>query len=225
MKYFTIIKENSIRVKKKCLQTFGEEPLYKHLLKKFDCEIYADIDGQQILDGISDDPELGHVVAYPRLEEHSVLDNATPMTHRFLDEYVDDDELIVLLHVTSPFIEPQDINDSIKKMIAGNHDSVLTVDRIQAQSFTEQNGMLVPINFDWRYVTNTQDLNPIYYLNHAFYVFSKATFKTHNRIGVNPLLWELGFPSNIDINTEEDLTIAKMVHNYRTQHGDLGLHN
>ena len=212
VKFFTIIKENSVRIQKKCLQTFNGEPLYKYLLKKFDCEIYADVHGQEILDGIAKDPELAHITAYSRLPEHCILDNATPMTERFLDEHVTD-ELVVLLHVTSPFIDSDIIKDSIEKMLDGHHDSVLTVDRIKAQSFIEQNDMLIPINFDWRYVTNTQDLCPIYVINHAFYVFSKETFKVNNRIGVNPLLYELNFPTNIDINTEEDLTIARMVQN------------
>ena len=48
--------------------------------------------------------------------------------------------------------------------------------------------------------------------NGAFFIFKKKTFiKYKNRIGQNPFYYELNLPESIEIDTKEDLYLARKI--------------
>ena len=71
---------------------------------------------------------------------------------------------------------------------------------------------LIPINFNPKIITKTQNLNPIIQSNGAFFIFKKKTFMKHNsRIGKKPYYFEIKFPESIEIDVKEDLNLARLV--------------
>ena len=58
-----------------------------------------------------------------------------------------------------------------------------------------RNKKILPINFNPKVVSKTQNLKPVYMSNGSFFIFRKKTFKKYNnRIGKNPYYYELKFP-------------------------------
>ena len=220
MKIFTNIKENSVRCPHKNFRDFGGVPLYIHTLLKFkDFEFYVDTDSYRIIREVESNPSLSHVKAYRRLDEHANMENpGILMTQRFLDLYVEDpDEPIAVVHVTCPFLKVSTVKKAFEEWESGKYDSICSVNVIRNFCLRKSyhDGVevkYVPLNFDFRHVPRTQDLEPIYELNHAFFMFNKRTMnKYDNRIGANPYFMETSFPENIDIDYPEDFDLALKV--------------
>lgn len=223
MKIFINIKEKSERLPNKNFLDFGESTLYEHTIRKFILSghsIYIDTDSQHIIDNVNK-KYSSFAEAYQRLPEHIEMENpGILMTQRFLDEYVtDDDEPIMVIHVTSPFVRVESINEALELWQSGKYDSICSVNVIRnfclRKSYHDGKEVkYVPLNFDFRHVPRTQDLEPIYEINHAFFMFSKRTMKRYdNRIGASPYFYELKYPENIDIDTKEDFDLALHVLN------------
>lgn len=217
MKIFTNIKETSVRVPRKNFKDFGGTPLYMHTISKFtDFDFYIDTDSDEIIDACKD---ISHVTAYKRLPEHDSMDNpGILMTKRFLDEHVEDPtEPIAVVHVTCPFIKTQTILEAFRLWESGLYDSICSVNVIRnfclRKSYHDGREVkYIPLNFDFRHIPSTQDLEPIYELNHAFFMFNRDTIdKYDNRIGSNPYFMETRFPENIDIDYPEDFELALKV--------------
>lgn len=219
MKIFTNIKENSERLPSKNFLDFGGVPLYMHTLLKFkDYDFYIDTDSQRIIDEVNSNPRLSHCHAYMRNREHiECVNPGIEMTKRFLNEHVEDEnEPIFVVHVTCPFLKVETLQRAEVLWKLGA-DSVCTVDIIRnfclRKSYHDGHEVkYIPLNFDFRHVPRTQDLEPIYVFNHAMFMFSKKTMFTYdNRVGNRPQFIETKFPENIDIDYQEDLDLARIV--------------
>ena len=141
-----------------------------------------------------------------------MLFRSLSMIKNFLTKYVNNDnEIIVTTHVTSPFIKIKTIKNAIKKL--KNYDSVAAVTKDYNFAWVKnKSNKLIPINFNPRVVTKTQNLNPIIQSNGAFFIFKKKTFmKYNNRIGKKPYYYEINFPESIEIDSQEDLNLARKV--------------
>lgn len=212
MKHFIIIKHESQRVKSKNFQIVGEVSLWKNLINKLCNEdVYIDTDSEVVLQECKD---LEYVTCYKRLNEHIRLEHdrvfkvspALLMIERFLDTYVkNENEAIVTPHVTSPFIKLSTIKDAAEKLNEG-YDSV--------QACTSHKGFAYfggkPVNFNPKVIQKTQDLKPVLLGNGAFFIFTKKTFKENkNRTGKNPFFYTMQMPESIEIDTYEDLELAR----------------
>jgi N-acylneuraminate cytidylyltransferase len=134
------------------------------------------------------------------------------MIKNFLKNYVkDDNEVIVTTHVTSPFLKLDTILKAIKKL--NFFDSVHSVTKDYNFAWLEdKKKKFIPINFDPKVVTKTQNLNPLVQSNGAFFIFKKKTFlKYNNRIGKKPFFYEINFPESVEIDTIDDLNLAKKI--------------
>ena len=159
---------------------------------------------------------LNWVTAYSRKQEFINFENSDAKNHspvllminNFLDEYVtDDNEIIVTPHVTSPFLKLNTIKHASKKLKEG-YDSINSV--TEHKEFSYYKGS--PINFKKGVVQKTQDLEPIVMSNGAFFIFKKKTFKEHNnRVGSNPYFYNLPPIEDIEIDTMADLQLATVV--------------
>ncbi|MFY0650411.1 MAG: hypothetical protein JXQ96_00190 [Cyclobacteriaceae bacterium] len=218
MKFFIIIKEDSERVPKKNFQMLGEFPLWQHLVRELEgYEVYIDTDSRTVL---SECKNLGWVTAYPRKQqfidyENSNASNLSPaikMIDNFLDKYVvDDEEIIVTTHVTSPFLKIETILDAVEILNTNSdYDSVHSITR--HQEFSWLGDKMIPINFNPDVIQKTQDLPCITMSNGAFFIFRKKTFKKYgNRIGESPFYYELSPPEDIEIDYKNDLILAELV--------------
>jgi CMP-N-acetylneuraminic acid synthetase len=217
MIFFIIIKKKSERVKNKNFIKLGSKELWRHLVLELKGEkVFIDTDSPKIIKECK--KFFPWVVAYPRKREHieferkNTISPALLMIDNFLRKYVkSNSEKIVTTHVTSPFIKLRTIKKAAKKL--AKHDSVAAVTKYYNFAWLKnKNNKLMPINFNPKEVSKTQNLNPIIMSNGAFFIFRKKTFiKYKNRVGKNPFYYELSFPESIEIDNKEDLYLARKI--------------
>ena len=134
------------------------------------------------------------------------------MIRNFLIKYSkNDNDVIVTTHVTSPFLKIKTIKDAAKKL--KNYDSVAAITKDYNFAWLEnKKKKFIPINFDPKIITKTQNLNPIIQSNGAFFIFKKKTFmKYNNRIGKKPFYYEINYPEALEIDTYDDLYLARKI--------------
>lgn len=217
MIFFIIIKHNSERIRNKNFKKIGKHQLWQHLILKLKGKkVFIDTDSKTILKKCKKD--YPWVTAYSREKKFINLEkvkNTSPtlgMIKNFLLKYSkNDNDVIVTTHVTSPFIELKTINNAAKKL--NNHDSVAAITKDYNFAWLENSKKkLIPINFNPKVITKTQNLNPIIQSNGAFFIFKKKTFmKYNNRIGKKPFYYEINYPEALEIDTYDDLYLARKI--------------
>ena len=217
MFFFIIIKHNSERIKKKNFKKLGKLELWKHLITTLkEQKVFIDTDSKKIIKDCK--KMFPWVTAYSRDKKFIKLENnknASPtllMIKNFLSKYVKNpEEIIITTHVTSPFVKLKTFRSAVKKL--KNHDSVAAVTKDYNFAWLEnKKKKLIPVNFNPKIITKTQNLNPIIQSNGAFFIFKKKTFtKYNNRIGKKPYYFEINFPESIEIDVKEDLRLARLL--------------
>ena len=218
IKMFLIIKDESERVKGKNFRDIDGLPLHEYFIKRRGAfDIYIDTDSQRILDFYSDESKWPNVTVYKRLQKHIEIEAAgdvspaSLMIERFLNEYVVENEIVVTSHITSPFIKDHTINQAIGLMdIYDSVSSVLSVQEFVVQGVGSR---CEPINFDPTKIVKTQSLQPIGVLNGAFFIIRKNIFLKNGlrRISDNHFYFQIDPIQAIDIDTEDDLFIARCI--------------
>lgn len=217
---FSPIRLNSKRVVGKNLKTIGGKPLLCHIfdtLKNVDeiNEIYAFCSSEEII------PLLPDGVNFLKRNEN--LDDDMTLGADIYDAFVNtiDADIYVLAHTTSPFIKAQSFSKALSMMIGNNHDSALSVEKIQTFSWYNQK----PLNYSLSHIPRTQDIEPIYVETSGFYMFRKEVWsKKKQRIGDNPYFMVIDKIEGIDIDTTDDFNFAETIAtNLRSvQSGDVG---
>ena len=212
MKIFIPIKENSQRVPRKNFRLFRDKPLWKHTVDKVSNKypVYIDTDSEEI---IKECDSLGNVMAYKR---HSDLlgdtTSVVSLIKNFRKRYQIAD-YICQIHVTSPFLQLDHLEIAQEKLDEG-YDSVFGVDVMQQRLWRKESYGYCPINHNPMKLEQTQDLPEYYCENSYLYAFKPAVLDQNNRIGKNPYLLEIGFPYNLDIDTEQDWDMINKVGEY-----------
>ena len=206
---------------RKNFRILGEAPLWKHLICRANSlfEVFIDTDSQEVIDECNRDDRLSGVVVYSRDQKFIDMENdpdnslspALLMVENFLSKFVeDDDEVILLTHVTSPFLKTETMLRAANILEEG-FDTVHSV--TVKQDFAWLESFDNPINFNPEVVQRTQDLDKIYFSNGAFFIFTKKTFmKNLNRFGENNFLYEIDKVEGLEIDTMEDFEFAKTVY-------------
>jgi len=125
-------------------------------------------------------------------------------------------EHILWLHVTSPFVKAEDYNNAIEsyfKALKNGYDSIMSVTEIKQFLWSDKEKRVInaPQKSNNRWV-QTQDLEPLYEINHAFYINSRKNYlEMSDRIGKNPYLYILKGSKTIDIDYEDDFELAKKI--------------
>lgn len=125
-------------------------------------------------------------------------------------------EHILWLHVTSPFIKAKDYQKAIDdyfKALEDGYDSIMSVTEIKQFLWSDQEKKIVNTNpnIDSKWV-QTQDLEPLYEINHAFYINSRKNYiEMSDRIGKKPYLSILKGSKTIDIDYEDDFKLARKI--------------
>lgn len=132
-----------------------------------------------------------------------------------------DVEHIFWVHATAPMVDAQVLNKALddyeqKVLIGKKNDSLMSVTKLQQFLWSEKKGEC--FNYDRAKLKwpRTQDLEPLYEINHAFYINSRENYLSmHDRIGKIPVLFELDKIQSMDIDWEDDFQLAEQVYNYR----------
>lgn len=207
IKIFVPIKLNSQRLPNKMMLRLGDKLLCQHIFdtllevkKIIDCDIYCFCSDEKIKEYL---PEK--VIFLKR--DISLDKNETKgmeIYKSFLNK-VDNGEIYVLCHATSPFIKKESFIKGLNAIINHNHDSALAVSKIQTFCWYKNN----TLNYNFDNVVRTQDIDPIFWETSAFYMFKKDILKKMNRrIGNNPFFVETNRIESIDIDEKEDYDLA-----------------
>jgi CMP-N-acetylneuraminic acid synthetase len=205
------IKENSQRVPQKNFREFNGKPLWEHTIDKLkNFQVVVDTDSDEIIKKC-----IGKnwVTTYERPvrlrgDKVSVVD----LIKNYFDKNPTE-EVIVQLHVTSPLLKIEHIEEVKKQILLYDYDSVFSVDVIQNRFWRKEEYGLVPINHNPMKLEQTQDLPPYYMENSYFYFFTTKVLELGNRIGKNPTAVPISFPYNLDIDTEQDWDMVKSINN------------
>jgi N-acylneuraminate cytidylyltransferase len=126
-------------------------------------------------------------------------------------------EHILWLHVTSPFVKAQDYEKAIEKYfeaLKNGYDSIMSVTEIKQFLWSDKEKKIINAPKSDNKWIQTQDLESLYEINHAFYINSRKNYlETSDRIGKNPYLAILKGSKNIDIDWEEDFILAQKIYN------------
>ncbi len=127
-------------------------------------------------------------------------------------------EHILWTHVTSPFVDEVDYQNAIDRYFEAlkeGYDSIMSVTEIRQFIWSNREKKIInaDTNIDTKWV-QTQDLEPLYEINHAFYINSRENYiSMSDRIGINPYLYILKSSKTIDIDLEDDFELARRVFN------------
>jgi N-acylneuraminate cytidylyltransferase len=127
-------------------------------------------------------------------------------------------EHILWLHVTSPFVKAKDYQQAIDdyfEALKNGYDSIMSVTEIKQFLWSDREKRIVNTNsnIDTKWV-QTQDLEPLYEINHAFYINSRKNYlEMSDRVGKNPQLAILKGSKTIDIDYQDDFELARKIFN------------
>ena len=147
------------------------------------------------------------------LKRDKSLDTDTTQCSDIIKAFINivNPDIIVLTHVTSPFVSVKTIELCIEKVASGEYDSAFAATKEQEFLWKDN----TPLNFDPSLAPRTQDLPLIYKETNGVFVFTKKVFlETNRRVGLNPFLCEVNYPETIDINYPEDFIFADATYNY-----------
>ena len=204
------MRHDSERVPGKNYRDFAGLPLYAHIVKSLEqCEgidqIVIDTDSPIIRDDAAERFPAVRVLARPEWLRDGNISMNEVLCHSIGQI---DAEYFLQTHSTNPLLNPATITKAIRTFFASpDNDSLFSVTRLQTRLY-DQGGR--PLNHDPSVLQRTQDLPPVYEENSNLYLFSKeAMLKSRNRIGKQPLLFEVGKIEALDIDTEADFIIAE----------------
>ncbi len=211
------MKGNSERVPNKNLKEFYGRPLYHRLLDTLLASQYIDkvvinTDSENIKnDVLKNYPD--NVVILNRPQE--IIGDYVSM-NKIIEHDINNIEADIYLqtHSTNPLLKKDSIDRAIEKMIEviekGAHDSIFSVTKMQTRLYDAQGN---PFNHNPKELLRTQDLPPLFEENSNFYIFTKESFSKadNKRIGINPLMFEIDKLESVDIDDEQDFTLAEMI--------------
>ena len=212
---FIPIKLNSERVPNKNLKCFSDGTPLAHLVfntlsnvQEID-KIYCYCSDEKIKDFL-----IGRVEF---LQRDKSLDTSETKVGDLIEAFLKDvsADIIVMSHVTSPFLKTETVKKCVNAVKSGKYDSAFTAAKVQ--EFLWQNGE--PLNYNPAAVPRTQDLPIIYEETSGCFVFtSKMFFELNRRIGLNPYICEIGKIEATDIDYPEDFSLANAVYMNNLHH-------
>lgn len=144
------------------------------------------------------------------LKRDRYLDGSQVKGLEIIDYFVKDidADIYVLTHVTQPFTKSSSIKTALDKVLYEGYDSAFSCTCMQDYCWYEGK----PFNYDMKDIVMTQNLEPIYVENGAFFIFRKEVFKDmHQRIGKKPYKCVVDQFEAVDIDTYEDFLFAEVV--------------
>lgn len=206
---FIPIKKESERVPNKNFRQLDGLPLWKYCVEKLEkYSVYIDTDSDEI---INESKAYNYVTCYKR--DNNLIGNKTSVIN-LIKHFIDKFNIktpICQVHVTSPFLDIKHIDQSFKVLAHTNYDSVFSVTKVQKRFWDKSYN---PINHNPKTLLPTQNLEPWYEENSYLYTFWPNVIKEfNNRIGSNSHMMEIGYPYNLDIDTEDDWNYLKFYRN------------
>ena len=204
---FVPIRLNSKRVVGKNLKMLGDKPLLQYILDTLNStavidEVYVYCSNEDIV------PLLPEGVRFLKRDE--ALDRDETLGQEIYDAFTKDvdADVYVLAHTTSPFIKAETIENAVRQVTEGGHDSAFSAQKVQ--TFAWYKG--APLNYSLKAIPRTQTIEPVYFETSAFYIFRREVWTAeHQRIGETPYMAIVDPIEGIDIDNPEDFEFAARV--------------
>ena len=206
---FTPSRLNSQRVPQKNIKMLGRMPLVNYALETMNRirsidEIVIFTSESSICNYIRPD------LKYRLIERPAFLDTQEAKVQDLIREFLkaDDADIILMFHLTSPFLRPETVDECIEKVRDGEYDSAFTAFSIDRRCWFKGR----PLNFS-SINENPGKLEPVI-VEHSLYIFRRKVFETTGRrISVNPYIKIVDQIEGHDIDTPEDFRIAELIVN------------
>lgn len=146
------------------------------------------------------------------LQRSESLDTSTTSMNEVLKSFAEDvdADVYVMTHATSPFVMTKSIGNALTKVLSGEYDSAIAVQKVQEFLWKDAK----PFNYELTSIPRTQDLPELYNETSGFYIYKHELIKNHNRrIGFKPYLQEVSKIEAVDIDEKEDFLIANAIFN------------
>jgi CMP-N-acetylneuraminic acid synthetase len=205
------MRHHSQRVQGKNYRLLAGRPLYAYILETLSrcpevARIVVNTDSPVLVEGIRGD--FPQVEIIPRPDNLCADDG--PMNDILLHDIGQiDGDVFLQTHSTNPLLEQETVSRAIQAYFDGarEHDSLFSVTRFQTRLWTAEGKA---VNHDPATLLPTQDLEPLFLENSCLYLFSRESLVEHrNRIGKNPILFEISPEEAVDIDTEWDFRLAE----------------
>lgn len=211
---YLFLRKNSQRVPFKNFADVGGSPLYEWILRSVlrvgrVNEILINTDAAELLKSdLLNDKRITIIERSDDLRGHDIT--ANELIASDLDKFSND--YVLNIHATSPFVSAHTIDKGIDLILNENCDSLFGVTEMHQRFFDSNRKAL---NHDPSRLIPTQDLPPFYMENSAIYLFKVSAFREFNtRLCPNSKMLDIPHLESIDIDTEEDLILAKAYANY-----------
>lgn len=209
------MKEHSERIANKNIRPFHGCPLYHHVLSSllacpYIDAVYINTDSRFIMEDAPRHFDV-HIIERPK----HLRSDFTPMNEILLYDVTQiEADYYVQTHSTNPLLRSQTITAALEALLGSpEHDSLFSVTRLQRRLWDAQGRAL---NHDPGQLLRTQDLPPVYEENSNLYIFSKPILEERrNRIGYQPLMFEIDWIEAWDIDEESDFWVAELLYSKR----------
>jgi len=123
-------------------------------------------------------------------------------------------------HVTTPLVNGNCYDKAIEcysEAVSHGYDSLISVSQFR-NFLLDEEGRMVNNNtgLEW---PRTQDLMPLYEINHAMFIAPRRLYAEGKRTGVHPKLYELDKLRSYDIDWDDDFAIAEALFGYMKKSG------
>ena len=220
MKIFTIIKEESKRVPDKNFADVNGHPLWWHLLSELEgLDVTVNTDSQKFIKQLRSS-NLKSIKVIKRLQKHIDWENnenidSSPVEDMLFEfcETIERSEIVVLTHVTSPFLKKQTIFDAVD-VLQNNHKSksIHSIHEVQDFVWLKRATEAMPVNFCTDRIQRTQDLLPILVSKGAFFIAKAGDILDQRSRLPQPLLFfTLDHMQAVEIDNFVDLAFARLL--------------
>ncbi len=206
---FTPSRLNSQRVPQKNIKMLGRMPLVNYALETMNR--IKSIDEIVIF---ASEPSICNYIRpglkYRLIERPASLDTQEAKVQDLIREFLKahDADIILMFHLTSPFLRPETVDECIEKVREGKYDSAFTAFSIDRRCWFKGR----PLNFS-SINESPEKLEPVI-VEHSLYIFRRKVFETTGRrISVNPYIKIVDQIEGHDIDTPEDFKIAELIVN------------
>lgn len=201
---------NSQRVPQKNIKILGGTPLVNYAFGAINK--VGSIDEAVLF---ASEPSICHYIQegikYKYLKRPQFLDTQQAKVQDLIGEFLkldSDADIIVMFHITSPFLRPDTIAECVEKVKSGYYQSAFTAFQINDRCWFKG----LPLNCSIR-ADAEEAIEPVI-VEHSLYVFKKEVFKTTGqRISNNPYIKIIDHFEGHDIDTPEDFRIAELIVN------------
>ncbi len=217
-----VAKKDSRRLTNKNMLPFGNSTLLGHKITKLlECkEINDVVVGSDCDDILFFAEKLGaRPIKRPDVYCDEIVSSANDMIGNMCS--LIETDIVVWSHCTNPLIKPETYDQAVRTFLANlqnkSYDSLLSVDKLQEHlwSYSESEKKYVPHNYNpWgKSHVLAKDLPVLYKQNGAIFIQEYNQMKQNSYFfGKNPYLFEMNPEESIDINTESDFEIAKILY-------------